>query len=247
MGEQEPFTEERWSRIELRSLCTPLLPFDRLLRTVESVEWKFLNFSNPGDVKGLEWACSPWQLGNRGDFGGEGGEATVYGAFPIDTLASAKNLSWGLTLQLRTRYLTATLASERWADWSIFGKSISSAISQPLSLPYQTLSLPHQTAPNTPPPSSHSQSYFWDFHSPHATAKCHQSHSKLHNFQSKWTEGSSDSKYFTMATVWCEVLTVKIVWHCFSRSGMRLKIVSQSLDGTLGGLSNKVGHRASPN
>ena len=40
-----------------------------------------------------------------------------------------------------------------------------------------------------------------------------------------------------MATLWCEALTVKIVWHCFSRSGMRIKIVPQSLEDTLGGLS----------
>ena len=36
------------------ALCVRL-PFDRLLQNVEPVEWKFLNFSNPGgDVKGLE-------------------------------------------------------------------------------------------------------------------------------------------------------------------------------------------------
>ena len=35
------------------ALCVRL-PFDRLLQNMEPVEWKFLNFSNPGDVKGLE-------------------------------------------------------------------------------------------------------------------------------------------------------------------------------------------------
>ena len=49
-----------------------------------------------------------------------------------------------------------------------------------------------------------------------------------------------------MATLWCEALTVKIVWHCFSRSGMGIKIVPQSLDDILGGLSNKLDIRWAP-
>ena len=36
------------------ALCVLCMPFDRLVQNVEPVEWKFFNFSNPGDVKGLE-------------------------------------------------------------------------------------------------------------------------------------------------------------------------------------------------